>query len=374
MNDIGSTRPTSWRDSASPAERESGEPSGNHPVRGRRRHLHPGRIADHHPERDHRQRPRRLRREALLRRRHLRPRVQRAAVPRRGPSFPRTPSAPTKPILRTARTPFPREPSAAASTWATTPPPPFLRTSSATTPSAGDEDKLNQSASGGGIAVFTVGATPAVITQNLIQSNFAGIRGGGIVAGELASDTSILPSTFTADSNLFWYNSAGFGGAVAAGVTTGAFRSNTIHENTASDLGGAFYLDAPSSSASQAKLVNNVIAGNIGENTHRRLRGRPVHPERQPHRAVQRHLGKHVQQHRRDAAEQRLHRSQRQHLRGPAVHQHGSAVHAEPQAPNHQFPLRHRRQRRSAFVRSGQCSADPGRQRRRDGADRPGRL
>ncbi len=90
--------------------------------------------------------------------------------------------------------------------------------------------KLNQRASGAGLAVYST-ASPAVITQNLIVSNFSSIRGGGLSAGATldAGGSNEIPSLLTVDSNLIEYNAAGFGGGVAGRSTRGRFRNNTFY-------------------------------------------------------------------------------------------------------------------------------------------------
>src|SRR5262249_10700687 len=75
--------------------------------------------------------------------------------------------------------------------------------------SVGDATKVNIRASGGGLAMYSL-VPGAVISQNVVQSNFSAINGGGVAFGAVfdSSTSGYTPSQGTADSNLFLYNYA----------------------------------------------------------------------------------------------------------------------------------------------------------------------
>ncbi len=131
---------------------------------------------------------------------------------------------------------------------------------------AGSALRNNQRSAGGGLAIYSI-VTGAVISQNVIQSNFAAVRGAGLALGALfdAGSYTYFPSLMMVDSNLFMYNSSGLGGGVSGGTTRARLRSNTFYDNQASEVGGAFFLDSPANPGDQATLVNNIIAFNNAE-------------------------------------------------------------------------------------------------------------
>ena len=69
-----------------------------------------------------------------------------------------------------------------------------------------------QRSSGGGIAVYSIHGE-AVISQNLIASNLATVRGGGITLGEVLDEAGVVATASQAlvENNVFEYNSSGDG-------------------------------------------------------------------------------------------------------------------------------------------------------------------
>lgn len=141
---------------------------------------------------------------------------------------------------------------------------PFINFNTIKSNSAGYPGKVFQRGAGGGVAVYSVSAE-AVISQNVIQSNFSSTWGGGVSLGHVFSDPTVVPSRALVENNLFEYNSSGLGGAVLTRTTRAKIRNNTFADNEASTSGGAILFDASANPSDQATLVNNVIALNAAQ-------------------------------------------------------------------------------------------------------------
>jgi len=128
---------------------------------------------------------------------------------------------------------------------------------------AGYPGRPFQLGTGGGVAVLAVHDVP-VISENLIISNLAGDRGGGISFGEVqfVYQGPIYPSLGLVENTLFEYNSSGFGGALSTLTTRAKIRSSSFVDNIASDYGGGVLFSTSASPTEQATFVNNIVAMN----------------------------------------------------------------------------------------------------------------
>jgi len=117
--------------------------------------------------------------------------------------------------------------------------------------------KANHAVTTGG-AINVMGNVVTNIFANEFGSNTVSVQSLG-AGGALTSITNTV--TGSVYNNLFSYNEAFDGGAVAGDFSSLSFYSNLLHHNTADDEGGAIYFET-GDGAGDITAYNNTIADN----------------------------------------------------------------------------------------------------------------
>ena len=127
---------------------------------------------------------------------------------------------------------------------------------------AGDTNKLDQLAGGGGMIVYSL--SPSIVPQiskNLIQDNSGADFGGGVSFAQGYSLTGYYPTFGVMENNIVQLNRSFTGGGIHTSTTKALIRNNTIVDNTAEFGGGVTHGESMLPDG-QATLVNNIIAFN----------------------------------------------------------------------------------------------------------------